>query len=77
MNNTTLIYEKVLNIIGDENRIKRDELLKVRIGIGTFLPLSTLPDEMISGEDRNKEETQSQYDTNNPSHSLFAFSFIC
>lgn len=41
------------------------------------MPLSVFPDELISGEDRYKEETQSQYDINNPSHSLFAFSFIC
>ena len=61
MNNTTLIYDKVLNIIGDENRIKRDELLKAHttFRIGGPADLMVMPvsaDEIVKLIDLFKTE---------------------
>lgn len=61
MNNTTLIYDKVLNIIGDENRIKRDELLKAHttFRIGGPADLMVMPasaDEIVKLTDLFKTE---------------------
>ena len=61
MNNTTLIYNKVLDIIGDENRIKRDELLKAHttFRIGGPADLMVMPasaDEIVKLTDLFKTE---------------------